>query len=193
MIKRRLQQRNRQFGVEAGSPNFAQGGTFNRFAYDDEIIRQSVPETSGVALAQYLPTFAPYAWAFGGGDTPETMQPEDANPFGAGERLDRNLWGGFYYGFHPYRDHGYDGDLDDASYATLGVGYADPLYDPNQDMWHYGVPVESQPQIRVLAPWHAATARSMAPGAYVHPDRDSIGEGGNNQEFEQLNFDGSSG
>lgn len=182
MIKR-LQGRNRQFGIEAGSPNFAQGGTPNRFALDDELIRQSRGELFGEPMMEVLPTFAPYKWAFGD----DGMEPEDAIAAGSGESLDRNLWGGTYYGYHPFRDHGYDPSFDQVSHASLGVSYLDPYGDPDQDLWHYGVPVEAQPKVQLLDPWHTAFARAF--GKRTHPAREKAGEG-LSRGYESLNFDG---
>lgn len=180
--------RNAPFGIPAGSPNWAQGRSGNRWRYDDELIRQSRGELYGEPMMEVLPTFAPYKWAFGG----TGMQPEDAIAAGSGEELDRNLWGGFYYGYHPYLDHGYPAEYDNASYATMPVGYTDPLFDPNQDLWHYGAPSDIMPQVKSRDPWHAAFTRAIGRGRKTHETRNSHGHGKGSHEYETLGFHGRS-
>lgn len=137
-------------------------------------------------MMEVLPTFAPYKWAFGPG-----LQPEDAIAEGPGESLDRNLWGGFYYGYHPYADHGYPASLDNASYADMPKGYTDPLYDPDQDFWHYTVPIEAQPEVEEVNPWHAAVARAFSRRV---PRHDSLTRAGMGQDrgYEDVQFEGHS-
>lgn len=178
--------RNEQFGIPAGSPNWAQGDTHNRFAADDEIIRQSRGELFGEPMMEVLPTFAPYKWAFG-----EGLNPEDAIAAGAGESLERDLWGGFYYGYHPYLEHGYPGSWDNASYAAMPRGYTDPLYDPDQDLWHYSVPTDTMPAVQPREPWHAAFMRNLGRGGgSSHPSRSDAGMGTVENEYENLGFHG---
>jgi hypothetical protein len=183
-----VRQSNACFGLQAGSPNFAQGGSGNRWRYDDELIRQSRGELFGEPMMEVLPTFAPYKWAFGG----DTMQPQDAIAAGAGESLERDLWGGFYYGYHPYAEHGYPAAFDDASYTSMAIGYTDPLFDPDQDMWHYVAPIDSQPQVHEHNPYHAAIARAIGRGRTTHAARSRAGYG-YPSTHETLDFHGHSG
>jgi hypothetical protein len=178
---------NAPFGVAAGSPNYAQGGSGNRWRYDDELIRQSAPEIFGGSMMEVLPTFAPYPGSWGG----HGIQPEDVDPYGSGERLDRNVWGGFYYGYHPYEDHGYPAYFDDASYVAMARGYNDPLYDPDQDMWHYVTPIDAQPEVHDVDPWHAASSRAFDRGVPVH-DSLSLAGMGMDRGHEEIQFEGHS-
>lgn len=179
--------RNQQFGIAAGSPNWAQGGTPNRFRFDDELIRRSRGELYGEPMMEVLPSWAPYKWAFGDG-----LDPEEAIAAGAGESMDRDLWGGFYYGYHPYRDHGYPEAYDDASYTAIAHGYTDPLGDPDQDLWHYAAPSDIQPQVHETQPWHAAFVRQHARGRSHHESRSDQGRNAA-YEYESLDFEGRSG
>lgn len=178
---------NAPFGIAAGSPNFAQGGSGNRWRYDDELIRQSRGELYGEPMMQVLPSWAPYKWAFGDGG----IQPEDAIADGAGEDLDRDLWGGFYYGYHPYLEHGYPAHFDDASYVHVAKGAHDPLYDPDQDMWHYITPAQVQPRVDEINPWNAAVARTFARGVPAH---DAFSRAGHDYDrgHEEVQFEGHS-
>lgn len=186
-----IRETNAPFGPAAGSPNWAQGGAPNRWRYDDEIIRQSRAELFGEPMMQVLPNFAPYHGEWGGNGG---IMPEDVDPYGPAEELDRNVWGGFYYGYHPYAAHGYDPSDDDASYATMPLGYTDPLYDPTTDMWHYAAPSEVQPQVEEVNPWHAAVARFFSRGVPAHNAFSRSGHGGGYaQGYETIGFDGSSG
>lgn len=178
---------NAPFGVAAGSPNFAQGGSGNRWRYDDEIIRQSRAELFGESMMEVLPTWAPYKWAFGDGG----MQPEDADPYGAGASMDRDLWGGFYYGYHPYAAHGYPHEYDNASYTEIAKGYNDPLYDPDQDLWHYGVPLEAQPEVPEVDPWKSAIYRAFKRDVPRHDALSRAGMG-YDRGHEELQFEGHS-
>jgi hypothetical protein len=177
--------RNAPFGIAAGSPNFAQGESGNRFAMQDEAIRLSRTELSARGEQETLPTWAPYKWAFGD----RAMEPEDAIAAGAGESDDRDLWGGFYYGYHPYAEHGYPASWDNASYGDMPMGYNDPLLDPAGDMWQYEMPVDAQPQVQQRGPWHAAFMRTAANGS-IHPSRSGAGYGGGDHEFEEVGFEG---
>lgn len=180
--------RNEQFGPAAGSPNWAQGDTPNRFRFQDEVIRQSRGELYGEPMMQVLPTYAPYKWAFG-----EGLYPEDAIAAGAGELLDRNLWGGTYFGYHPYRDHGYPAGADNASYAAMPRGYTDPLYDPDQDLWHYGVPSDAQPELQDRDPWDSAHRRQAMRGRSHHSSRsEARSDRGASYGYESLGFHGRS-
>ena len=182
-----IRESNAPFGIPAGSPNWAQGDSGNRFRYDDELIRQSRGELFGEPMMEVLPTYAPYKWAFGNGGN----QPEEAIATGAGERLDRDLWGGFYYGYHPYAEHGYPAEWDDASYTTVATGYTDPLFDPDHDLWHYSAPEDIMPQVQQLNPWHAAHARADARGRATHETRSHAGRG-MHHGHEQVQFEGHS-
>jgi hypothetical protein len=181
-----MKHRNAPFGVAAGSPNYAQGGSGNRFARQDSIIRLSREALSGRGEQETLPTFAPYAWAWSQGTG---MEPEDAIAAGSGESLRRNIWGGFYYGYHPYEDQGYGRGSDNASYADMPIGYTDPLFDPDQDLWHYAVPSDAQPQVKERQPWHASFARAFSRKHKIHSTRTQAGHNAA-YEYEQLGFEG---
>lgn len=129
------------FGLEAGSPNYAQGGVHNRFKKNDDAWRSSRGELIGTPMMIVHPTYAPYSWAWSRKPSESVMQPEDAIAAGSFESYDRDLWGDNYYGYKYYAAHGH-AEFENASYATVPFG-GDPenaLFDPNQWYAHESVP-----------------------------------------------------
>lgn len=138
------------FGIEAGSPNYANGGVpyggaGGRFAQDNNTIKNSRAELFGEPMQEWLPTWAPqpYVWMRDPYDEGR-IQPEDAIAAGSGESDERNIWGSYYYGYYADRLAGRE---EDSSYAEVAFG-ADPqyaLHDPSAAYFHFAVPIDSQP------------------------------------------------
>lgn len=152
------------FGPAAGSPNWAQGGVpyggyRGRFAGQNRLWLAMRAFLRGDPMQEYLPTWAPFAWAWTrgwGSEHPyaEDLQPEAAIAAGSGEDAGRNIWGDYYYGYHADLHRG-EPWREDASYvdAAYGASPYHALHDPSAQFWPYSVPDDAFPEEQRLNLW----------------------------------------
>lgn len=162
-----------QFGLQAGSPNYAQGGVpgggyRNRFAYSNLAFKEQSGQLWGWVDRYILPTFAPFAWAWtrrpSANPSADALQPEDAIAPGAMESKDRDLWGDFYYGYHADLELGQP-EREDASYADVAYGMepAHALHDPSARFWPSWVPNFAFPRVKADNRWTRAAGEAHRP------------------------------